>query len=150
MALINAVSGRHSTCDQSRSLLNAWGKRSTALSTRFIIESLTGNSHDVAPVFLELAYRYTDQDIKKKTCLAELLHSFSLFDSAGKHLENVSKWYDLLLASLRLQVVHANSLVYINSGSKGVILPEWYHGLKFQTYMSPSEEALERYGVNVV
>jgi len=104
------------------------------------IESLTDNSHAVPPVFLKLAYE--DQYSQTKTCLDELLHSFSLFDSAGKHLENVSKRYDLFRASLQLPVVPANALVHINSGTRDCKSARWYYGLNFNVDMSLSEEAL--------
>ena len=104
------------------------------------IESLTDNSHAVPPVFLKLAYE--DQDSQTKTCLDELLHSFSLFDSAGKHLENISKWYDLFRASLELPVVPANARVNINSGTRDCNSTRWYYDLNFNNLMSLSEEAL--------
>lgn len=104
------------------------------------IEPIMDNSLAVPPVFLKLAFE--DQKQQTKSCLDELLHAFSLFGSAGKHLENVSKWFDLFRASLGLAVVPAKAVISINTGVKGAQPPGWYYGLKFYNSMSLSEEAL--------
>ena len=67
---------------------------STGTSDWSNIEDLMAALEVVPPVFLWLAFQ--DQDSNTKGCLYQLQHAFSLCDGgAGKHLENVTKWYDL-------------------------------------------------------
>ena len=106
------------------------------------IEGVTDKTHAVPPVFLKMAFE--EEDTQTKHCLDKLLHSFSLFDKAGGHLENASKWFDLFRASLGLPVVPARASVYPGNGTgvRATETSQWYYDLEFSEKMSLSEDAL--------
>lgn len=107
------------------------------------IESLMDDTKVVPPIFIKLAF--DDSDAKTKEYLGRLLHAFSLNDGgAGKHLENVGKWFDLFRSSLELPVVPANAVVRANPRlcKKEAKPVDWFYGLRFSPDLSEDRQAL--------
>jgi hypothetical protein len=94
----------------------------------------------VPPVFLMLAFKNRNEPGSLLN-LENLLHAFSLFDGAGKHLELVAKHYDFFRASLSLPVVLANVTVFVPKGNRHK-LERWYKELIFHHDMSENKAAL--------